>query len=123
VDAGSIRAAARGNKGIWLLLAAASDPRLSGIWLDRTPHDLRSALDRPVNTNLFDAVIPGFLLRCDLQDLVQAMDKGRVVWTDPTNWMGRLAAAGPSFQYRYVIGDVTDGTDAQDTAYLNEFLR
>src|SRR5262249_30815805 len=44
VDAGSIRAAARGVKGIWLLLAAAADTRIAKIWLDRTPHSLRAAL-------------------------------------------------------------------------------
>ena len=37
VDPGSIRAAAQGVKGIWLLLAAAADPRLRKIWLDKTP--------------------------------------------------------------------------------------
>ena len=44
VDSASIRAAARGVKGIWLLLAAAVDARISKIWLDRTPYSLRAAL-------------------------------------------------------------------------------
>ena len=40
-----IRAAARESRGIWLLLAAAVDPRLGKIWIDRTPHSFSSALD------------------------------------------------------------------------------
>jgi cephalosporin-C deacetylase-like acetyl esterase len=123
VDAASICAAARGLKGIWLLLAAAVDSRIRGIWLDRTPSDFRSALERPMNTGLFDAVIPGFVLRWDLGDLVNAMGDRRVIWTDPTNWMGRVIAAGPSFRYRFVIGDITDHHDEQDTAYMTELLR
>ena len=37
VDAGSIRAAAQGVRGIWLLLAAATDSRIRKVWLDKTP--------------------------------------------------------------------------------------
>ena len=62
VDPASIRAAARGVKGIWLLLAAAVDTRIGKVWLDRTPYSLRAALENSMNTDLFDAVIPGFAL-------------------------------------------------------------
>ena len=31
-----------------------------------------------------------------------------VIWTDPTNWMGRVVSAGPRFRYRWVLGDLTD---------------
>ena len=123
VGPGSIRAAARGFKGIWVLLAAAIDPRIGKVWLDRTPHSLRAALERPMNTNLFEVVIPGFVLRWDLDDLVKAMGKRPIMWTDPTNWMGRIEAAGPLFRYRYVIGDATDRVDEQDNAFIGEFLR
>ena len=58
VDPASIRAAARGVKGIWLLLAAAADTRIGKIWLDRTPYSLRAALENSMNTGLFEAVIP-----------------------------------------------------------------
>ena len=84
VDSGSIRAAARGVKGIWLLLAAAVDERICKVWLDRTPHSLRSALNRSMNTDLFDAVIPGFSLRWDLDDLIRAMGN-RPVFPDQPN--------------------------------------
>ena len=39
VDSGHVRAAARDVRGVWLLMAAANDPRIGKIWLDRTPHD------------------------------------------------------------------------------------
>ena len=122
VDPATIRGAARGVKGIWLLLAAATDSRIAKVWVDRTPFSLRSALERSMNTDLFDAVIPGFALHWDLEDLVKAMGDRPVLWTDPSNWMGRPVAVGPAFRYRYVLGDETDLHDEQDNAFLNDFL-
>jgi dienelactone hydrolase len=123
VDPGSIHASARGVRGIWLLLAAAADPRLKKVWLDRTPYSLRLALENSLNTNLFDAVIPGFVLHWDVDDLVQALGGRPVLWTDPTNWMRRVVPRGPRFQYRYVLGDTTELAGAQDDAYVSQFLR
>ena len=115
VDKSAIRAAARGVRGVWLLLAAAVDPRIAGIWVDRTPHSLSTAMDSSINTNLFDAMIPGFLLHWDLRDLVRAMGTRPVLWTDPANWMGRtVPALGKGFRYRYL--------DQTDEALLNELL-
>jgi hypothetical protein len=105
VDANSIRAAARGVKGIWLLLAAAVDGRIGKVWVDRTPYSLRAALENVMNTDLFDAVIPGFALRWDLADLTKAMGARPVLWTDPTNWMGRPVPLGADDAYlRELIG-------------------
>jgi hypothetical protein len=123
VDAASIRGAARGVKGIWLLLAAAVDPRLGKIWLDRTPYSLRAALESSMGLNLFDAVIPGFALHWDLDDLTKAMGNRPVLWTDPTNWMDQVVSAGAQFRYRYVLGDLTDRTGAQDEEYIREFIK
>jgi cephalosporin-C deacetylase-like acetyl esterase len=123
VDPSSIRAAAHGVKGIWLLLAAACDPRIGKIWLDHTPHNVSDALENSMNTDLPDAVIPGFLLHWDLDDLRKAMGTRNVLWTDPTNWMGRVVAAGPRYEYRYVLGDLTDQSEAQDNAYTRQFLQ
>src|ERR1019366_218859 len=79
VDPGFIRAAARDEGGVWLLLAAATDPRLGGIWIDRTPHSLRAALQAALTTHeLHDAVIPGFALHWDLNDLVKAIAPRKV---------------------------------------------
>ena len=123
VDPASIRAAARGVKGIWLLLAAAADKRIGKVWLDRTPSSLRAALENSMNTDLFDAVIPGFALHWDLEDLTKAMGSRSVLWTDPANWMGHPVALGPPFRYRYIIGDTTDLLDEQENAFIKELVR
>jgi len=123
VDPDNIHAAARGVKGIWLLLAAGADQRIGKIWLDHTPYSLRAALHNTLNMDLFDAVIPGFALHWDLDDLTKAMGSRPVMWTDPANWMNRVANVPGPFQYRYIPGDTTDLADAQDNAYIEEFLR
>jgi dienelactone hydrolase len=123
VDPNSIHAAAEGVSGIWLLLGAAADPRIGKIWLDKTPHSLQAAFDSSMSTDLWDAVIPRFVLHWDLNDLVKVMGNRQVMWTDPTDWMGRIVGLGPPFQYRYVLGDATDFKNAQDDAYIQELLR
>jgi cephalosporin-C deacetylase-like acetyl esterase len=90
VNAASISAAAHDVAGLWLLMAAALDPRIGRIWLQRTPYSLRAALDGPLNRNLHDALIPGFALKWDLADLRHALGTRPVVWTDPTDWMGTI---------------------------------
>ncbi len=122
VDSATIRGMGRGVEGVWLLLAAAADSRIEGIWLDRTPYSLRAALENSVAADLWDAAIPGFILHWDFDDLVKAMGSRRVLWTDPTNWVRRVVFAGSSFRYRYVLGDTTDLADAQDDAYMGELL-
>ena len=100
VDAGSVRAAARNVSGVWLLMAASIDARIGKIWLDRTPYRLRAALEVPLARDLHDAVIPGFALHWDLEDLVKAMAPRPVLWTDPTDWMGKVVPHLAGFLYR-----------------------
>jgi cephalosporin-C deacetylase-like acetyl esterase len=100
VDTTSIHAAARGVQGVWLLMAAAIDPRISRIWLDGTPYSLRTALDNPLSRDLHDAVIPGFALRWDLSDLVAAISPRTVIWSDPTDWMQAVQPHLPGYLYR-----------------------
>jgi len=121
VDARDIRAAAEGVKGVWMLFAAAADPRIRKIWLDRTPFSFREALHNTLNTNLSDAVIPGFALRWDLEDVVAAIGRP-VMWTDPANWMGTVERAGPRFQYRWVLGDLTEMRQAQDLEFARQLM-
>lgn len=122
-DVSSIRAAARGVAGVWLLLAAAADPRIQKIWLDRTPYSYAAALDRAMNVELSEAVIPGFALRWDLQEVRDALGARAVLWTDPTAWTARVAAAGPRFRYRHDPGDLTDMAGADDEAFVKELLQ
>jgi cephalosporin-C deacetylase-like acetyl esterase len=123
VDPASIHASARGVKGIWLLLAAAADPRIGKVWLDRTPYSLRAALQNTLDMNLFDAVVPDFALHWDLDDLTKAMGARPVMWTDPANWMNKIVSLHGPYEYRYILGDTTDLADAQDDAYVEEFLK
>jgi hypothetical protein len=123
VDPASIRGAALGVRGVWLMLAAAADPRLGKIWLDRTPASVRAALDSPLNSNLFEAALPGFALHWDFYDLVRAMGKREVLWTDPTTWMNKIAALKGPYEYRYILGDTTDFADEQDDAYIDKLLK
>jgi hypothetical protein len=100
VDASSVRAVARNVSGVWLLMAASLDPRIGKIWLDRTPYSLRTALEVPLTRDLHDAVIPGFALHWDLEDLVKAMAPRPVLWSDPTDWMHKVVPHLAGFLYR-----------------------
>jgi len=100
VDTNSIYAAAHGVQGVWLLMAAAIDPRIHRIWLDRTPYSLRTALDNPLSRDLHDAIVPGFALRWDLQDLVKAIAPPEVIWSDPTDWMQEVQPHLDGYLYR-----------------------
>jgi hypothetical protein len=115
VDANSIRAVARAEAGVWLLLAAAGDERIQRIWIDKTPHSLCATLDTPLNRNLHAAIIPGFCLQWDLADLVRAMAKRTVLWTDPTNWLGNIVPLSGDFRYQ--------GFDEGDSRFLDEMLK
>jgi len=100
VDPEHVRAAARDGRGVWLLMAAAIDPRIGKIWLEQTPYSLRAALEVPITRDLHDAVIPGFALHWDLNDLVKAIAPRSVLWTDPTDWMRVVAPHLEGFRYR-----------------------
>jgi cephalosporin-C deacetylase-like acetyl esterase len=124
VDPASISAAAKGVKGYWLLWAAAADNRIGKIWLDRTPHSLASALERVLNTDLFDAVIPGFVLHWDADDLRKALGKRPVMWTDPTDWMDAVVPLGPAFEYRYALfGSAPAYREELERIYFDEFTK
>jgi dienelactone hydrolase len=115
VDPARIRAIARGVKGVWLLLAAAADPRIQSIWLDRTPASYRSAFHRPLGQFLFDGLLPAFLLRWDLADLKSLIHPRPVFWSDPASWMNDVIPLPGPYRYRY--------TGEPDEPLLDEFLR
>ena len=99
VDAARVAARASGVRGIALLIAAAANPALTSISLDRTPHSVRAAIESPIHTNLHDAVIPGFALRWDLADVRELIRPRAVTWTDPTDWMGNVVALAGEYAY------------------------
>ena len=112
---GEIVAAARGVEGFWLLMAAAADPRFTRIWLDRTPHSLRAAMEEPLARNLHAAAIPGFALRWDMDDLVKAVAGRNVIWSDPCDWMGTVVPRLPGKLYRTF--------DEGDERFIRELTR
>jgi cephalosporin-C deacetylase-like acetyl esterase len=99
VDASNIRAEAQGVAGIWLLMAAASDPRIKSVALYSTPDSLRAAIEEPLARDLHDAVIPGFALKWDLSDLVDLIRPRNVTWTDPTDWMHQVKQLSGDYLY------------------------
>ena len=86
VDPSRITARASGVAGVASLLAAAVNPQIASVSLDRTPHSVRAAIDSPMHTNLHDAVIPGFAVKWDLADLRECCSAadGRCGGTRPT---------------------------------------
>jgi dienelactone hydrolase len=103
VDTSRITAQASGVAGVALLMAAAVNPQIASVSLERTPHSVRAALGAPIHTNLHDAVIPGFALKWDLADLRDLLRPRSVVWRDPTDWMGNVVALDGS--YTYTVSD------------------
>jgi dienelactone hydrolase len=99
VDPSRISARASGVAGVALLLAAAVNPQIGSVSLDRTPHSIKAAIDAPIHTNLHDAVIPGFALKWDLADLRALVRPRSVTWKDPTDWMGNVVALDGSYTY------------------------
>jgi hypothetical protein len=78
--------------GVWALIAAALDPRIVELKLERTPHSVRASFDSPMHRNLHDAAMPGFALLGDYRDLVNLIAPARKVsWRDPTDWMRNVA--------------------------------
>jgi hypothetical protein len=104
----------RRSAGIWLLYAAAVEPRLTAMWLHESPVSLRDAIRAPIHKNLFDIAIPGFALRWDLADVRRAVAPRFVLWTDPVNPMGVVTRFDGDFEYR--------PWDQADADYLDRFL-
>jgi dienelactone hydrolase len=101
VDSSRITAVAEETAGIWLLLAAAVDPRITNVELHRTPYSIRSGLDLPLTRGLHDAVVrPGAAQSWDLHDLVRVIEPREVVWTDPVDWMRNIVVLSDQ-RFRY----------------------
>jgi dienelactone hydrolase len=99
VDPARISAHASGVAGVALLLAAAVNPQIASVSLDRTPHSVRAAIDSAVHSNLHDAVIPGFAVKWDLADLRDVIRPRTVAWKDPTDWMDNVVALEGAYTY------------------------
>jgi hypothetical protein len=95
-------------------MAAAIEPRFAKLWLDSTPVSFRSAMEAPLHRNLHDAVLPGFLLHWDIQDIAKLAGETKILWTDPANWTGQIVPVPGRFTYRTF--------EEQDERFLKVFL-
>ena len=100
VDPTRISAMASGTAGIWLLMAAAVEPRFAKLWVDGTPPSFQKAMEVPLHRNLHDAMLPGLLLHWDIQDIAKLAGEAKILWTDPTNWTGQIVPVSARFTYR-----------------------
>jgi len=107
VDSASVRGVARGANGVWLLMAAATGAKFQRIWLDGTPPSLRAALDNPLHRQLHTVAVPGLLLNGDLGDLANTFGREKIIWSDPTDWMGKIKPV--EGDYRYSVFGEDDG--------------
>jgi hypothetical protein len=111
----NIRACARSSAGVWLLLAAAADPRIEAVWVHETPVSLREAIRAPLHQHLHEISLPGFAARFDLDDVRAAIAPREVLWTDPVNPMRRVAKCPGNYKYRV--------NSQPESDFLTTFLR
>jgi hypothetical protein len=104
-----VRGVAQGVAGVWLLWAAERDGRIAKVWVDRTPHSFAAAFASPVHQDLYDVVLPGAGLRADLP-----APGGRILWSDPTDWMRNAVFVPGNFYYRHF----EEGDGALQQAFL-----
>jgi len=88
VNPGAISGRASGAMGIVLLHAAALDPRIREVTVDRALLSFRDAVESPVTRNLAQSVIPGVLRHYDLQDLMVAISPRPVSIASPIDGEG-----------------------------------
>jgi hypothetical protein len=110
-----VRAYARGSAGVWLLLAAAVDPRIEAVWVHETPLSFREAIRAPLHQHLHEIALPGFAARFDLDDARAAIAPREILWTDPVNPMRRPAKYPGDYRFRFYQQPETD--------FLAAFLR
>jgi hypothetical protein len=99
---------AQGVAGWWAVYAIAHEPAIDRIWIDRTPHSIRAALDTPVHQDLHDVIIPGVI--------PEAAPGEKILWTDPTDWARNVVKADGEFIYRNVNDDA-------EASLLDRFLQ
>jgi dienelactone hydrolase len=105
---GEVKGYARGVKGFWLLLAAAGGRgAFQRLLLDRMPRNWRSVYESPMSHLLFEAIVPGFALRWDVEDLEAEIGRERVLRSDPANWMNVVVYRDDGAYYRRV-GEAND---------------
>jgi hypothetical protein len=88
VDPARISAAGRGPLGVALLHAAVLDERIRQVVLENTLALFRLAVERPLHRGLYEVVLPGVLLKYDLDDLASALGGRLVAVASPVDQLG-----------------------------------
>jgi fermentation-respiration switch protein FrsA (DUF1100 family) len=89
VDQSEITVYGAGAQGMVALHAAALDPRISRIVVERALVSYRTALFAGLHKNLSEVLIPSVLTRYDTPDLLIATHPRPVVLVNPANAMGQ----------------------------------
>ena len=77
-----------------------------------------------MDTYLFDAAIPGFVLHWDREDLIRAFGNRPFMWTDSTDWLDGVVPLGPPFEYRYpIFGSAPAYREELEKTYFDEFIK
>lgn len=100
VDPARLYAAARETAGSALLHAAALDPRLSRVVLERSLESYVSVAEHRLHRQVFEQVVPGVLRHYDLPDLARLLGTRPLTLVDPVDPLGlpvRLEALRPAY--------------------------
>lgn len=109
-----IRGYARRSGGVWLLMAAALDPRIEAVWVHQTPASWRELIDAPLHQRAFEIIVPSAALSFDIEDVRQLIAPRPVMFTDPMDAMRNVAKREGDYLFR--------PADSPDADYLDVFL-
>lgn len=110
-----VRAYGRRSAGVWLLMAAAMEPRIEAVWVHETPASWREAMAAPLHRALFEIAVPGAALDFDIADMRRVIAPRPVYFTDPGNAVRLPMPRAGEFTFR--------PWDSPDADYLPQFLR
>lgn len=120
VDPKRVTLVGKGNNGVIALYAAALEPRIQRVALDRSLlsyMDMVRAKEYP--ESLVDVVVPGVLLDFDLPDLIGLVGAEKVVLINPTSPMGEAVSVQTAqTQYPSKVKVVVDAS-ASTSRLLN----
>jgi len=89
IDPAAVTLYATGALGMTALHAAALDPRIAHVMVERTLLSYRMAFAAGLHLNLSELVIPDVLNHYDTVELIQAISPRRVTLINPANAMGQ----------------------------------
>jgi hypothetical protein len=95
VDTSKITIYGNGPLGIVALHVAALDARIHSVVIENTLASYRMVLDQPLHRNISEVMIPGVLLKYDVENLVSAISPRAVTLINPQDATGAVIATVP----------------------------